>query len=300
MPTIEISDLCKRYGKATALDGVTMTVGEGEIFGIIGPDGAGKSTLVRCLATLEKPDSGNASVCGFDIRRGYRGIRQSIGYMPELFSLYPDLTVWENMTFYASLFNVDIEQNFKTIEPVFRQLEPFRNRMAGKLSGGMKQKLALSCALIHQPRLLLLDEPTRGVDPVSRKDFWDILNDIKKDGISILLTTSYMDEAELCDTVGLINHGRLMQHGSPTEVADRYPRTLYALRGDNLYGLLLAVRNSGYADNCYTFGDCIHAVFADESQAARLTATLSGVQAERIRPTIEDCFMNLIANEQHN
>lgn len=300
MPTIEISNLCKRYGKTTALDGVTMTVGEGEIFGIIGPDGAGKSTLIRCLTTLEKPDSGDASVCGYDIRRGYRSIRQSIGYMPELFSLYPDLTVWENMTFYASLFNVDIEQNFATIEPVFRQLEPFRNRMAGKLSGGMKQKLALSCALIHQPHLLLLDEPTRGVDPVSRKDFWDILNDIKKDGISILLTTSYMDEAELCDTVGLMNHGRLMLHGSPAAVADQYPCTLYALRGDNLYSLLLEVRHSGYAIDCYTFGDCIHAVFQDEASAGKLISTLDGVQTERIRPTIEDCFMNLIANEQHN
>ena len=300
MPTIEISNLCKRYGKTTALDGVTMTVGEGEIFGIIGPDGAGKSTLIRCLTTLEKPNSGDASVCGYDIRRGYRSIRQAIGYMPELFSLYPDLTVWENMTFYASLFNVDIEQNFATIEPVFRQLEPFRNRMAGKLSGGMKQKLALSCALIHQPRLLLLDEPTRGVDPVSRKDFWDILNDIKKDGISILLTTSYMDEAELCDTVGLMNHGRLMLHGTPTAVADQYPHTLYALRGDNLYNLLLEVRHSGHAIDCYTFGDCIHAVFQDEASAEKLIPTIDGGQAERIHPTIEDCFMNLIANEQHN
>ncbi len=300
MPTIEISNLSKHFGKTTALDGVSMTVDEGEIFGIIGPDGAGKSTLIRCLTTLEKPDSGNASVCGFDIRHGYRNIRRSIGYMPELFSLYPDLTVWENLSFYASLFDVDIEQNFSIIEPVFRQLNPFRNRMAGKLSGGMKQKLALSCALIHQPRLLLLDEPTRGVDPVSRKDFWDILNDIKKDGISILLTTSYMDEAELCDTVGLINHGHFMQIGSPEEIADSYRPVLYALHSDNLYNLLLRVKASGKADDCYTFGDCIHAVFCDEDSAKKLVDDLGITSAERIRPTIEDCFMNLIANEQHN
>lgn len=305
MFAISAENISKKFGQVTALDGVTFSVGQGSIFGIIGPDGAGKSTLIRVLSTLTSASAGKAEVCGYGLSSGFRSIRREIGYMPEQFSLYPDLTVWENLTFYASLFNVSTEDNFQIIEPVFRQLDPFRNRKAGKLSGGMKQKLALSCALIHRPKLLLLDEPTRGVDPVSRKEFWKILSDIKRQGIAILLSTSYMEEAMLCDTVGLFDKGRFLKIGKPQEITASYAAPLYAAKSGDLYNLLLAARGWKGTKICYTFGDSIHTVLNggySSSDFRNFTRQVvnAPVSIERIAPTIEDCFMNLIENGKNN
>ena len=207
---IEIEDISKRYGVLTALDHISLLVGQGEMFGLIGPDGAGKSTLYRILATLMSPDTGSASVLGLDVVKGFRELRKRIGYMPERFSLYSDMTVMENLNFFASLFGVRIEDNYDLIAPVFGQLEKFPDRMAGKLSGGMKQKLALSCALVHRPDILLLDEPTTGVDAVSRSEFWDMLGGLREKGITIMVSTSYMDEADRCDRIAIINKGRIL------------------------------------------------------------------------------------------
>ena len=206
---INIQHLTKRYGKLTALDNVTLSVLEGSVFGLIGPDGAGKTTLYQILTTLLNPDEGSVTVAGMDVVKDYRKLRTETGYMPEQFSLYPDLTVSENLHFFASLFNVDVKDNFDLIAPIFNQLKKFTDRMAGDLSGGMKQKLALSCALIHRPKVLLLDEPTTGVDAVSRSEFWDMLKTLKEKGITILVSTSYMDEAERCEQIALINQGKI-------------------------------------------------------------------------------------------
>lgn len=201
MDAIEVYGLTKRYGGVTALDGVSLRVSRGELFGLIGPDGAGKTTLFRLLTTLLLPDSGRATVDGLDIVTNYRAIRSRVGYMPGRFSLYPDLSVEENLAFFAALFGVGVRDNYELIAPIYRQIEPFRTRRAGKLSGGMKQKLALCCALIHRPSVLFLDEPTTGVDPVSRSEFWDMLAELKSGGISMLVSTPYMDEARRCDRV---------------------------------------------------------------------------------------------------
>ncbi|MDE6041569.1 MAG: ABC transporter ATP-binding protein, partial [Muribaculaceae bacterium] len=215
---IEINNLSKSYGDIQALDRITCSVNEGELFGLIGPDGAGKSTLYQILATLLQADSGAAYMHGFDTATQYRDIRNIIGYMPEKFSLYPDMTVAENLEFFASLFGVKVQDNYSLIAPIFSQLEKFPNRMAGKLSGGMKQKLALSCALIHKPSILLLDEPTTGVDAVSRSEFWDMLKSLRSNGITILVSTSYMDEATLCDRIAMIDHGKILRTGTPDEL----------------------------------------------------------------------------------
>lgn len=218
MAAIEIHNLTKSYGKVQALKGISLSVEEGELFGLIGPDGAGKTTLFRLLTTLLIPDEGSASVCGLDIVKDYRLIRQQVGYMPGHFSLYPDLTVEENMRFFASLFGTTIEENYSLVAPIYSQIEPFRTRKAGKLSGGMKQKLALSCALIHKPRVLFLDEPTTGVDVVSRVELWDMLQDLRRQGITILVSTPYMDEAQRCARVALINGGNILGIDTPEEV----------------------------------------------------------------------------------
>ena len=218
MATIEIHNLTKSYGKVQALKGISLSVEEGELFGLIGPDGAGKTTLFRLLTTLLIPDEGSASVYGLDIVKDYRLIRQQVGYMPGHFSLYPDLTVEENMRFFASLFGTTIEENYSLVAPIYSQIEPFRTRKAGKLSGGMKQKLALSCALIHKPRVLFLDEPTTGVDVVSRVELWDMLQDLRRQGITILVSTPYMDEAQRCARVALINGGNILGIDTPEEV----------------------------------------------------------------------------------
>lgn len=295
MEAVIASNLSKRFGKATALEGVNFTVERNSIFGIIGPDGAGKSTLLRILSTLTVPDSGNVTIDGINVQTGYQLLRKRIGYMPETFSLYQDLTVEENLEFYASIFNVDISSNYYVIAPVFRQLEPFRRRRAGKLSGGMKQKLALSCALIHQPSILLLDEPTRGVDPVSRKEFWDILAGIKAKGITIVLSTSYMDEASLCDRIGFFDHGKFLLTDTPQEIIDGYGNKIYSIECCDKYAVLLAARQWKSTESCYINGDTLHITFTDGNtemfKEHILATTGETIKITETTPTIEDCFM---------
>lgn len=295
MEAVIASNLSKRFGKATALEGVNFTVERNSIFGIIGPDGAGKSTLLRILSTLTVPDSGNVTIDGINVQTGYQILRKRIGYMPETFSLYQDLTVEENLEFYASIFNVDISSNYYVIAPVFRQLEPFRRRRAGKLSGGMKQKLALSCALIHQPSILLLDEPTRGVDPISRKEFWDILAGIKAKGITIVLSTSYMDEASLCDRIGFFDHGKFLLTGTPQEIIDGYGNKIYSIECCDKYAVLLAARQWKSTESCYINGDTLHITFTDGNtemfKEHILATTGETIKITETTPTIEDCFM---------
>lgn len=299
MEAIKSENICKRFGTKVALNNVTFSVEKGCIFGIIGPDGAGKSTLLRTLSTLTTPDKGTAIVNGYDIKTEYKELRKHIGYMPEIFSLYQDLTVEENLEFYASIFNVSIQENYSVIEPVFCKLEPFRKRMAGKLSGGMKQKLALSCALIHQPDILFLDEPTRGVDPVSQKEFRDILTTIKARGITIVLSTSYMDEASMCDCIGFFNDGHFLQTGSPNEIISSFSKPIYSVRCLSKYKVLMASRQWEDTESCYINGDTIHIIFTQSIpdtysfEKYILDTTNETIKISKTEPTIEDCFMTI-------
>ncbi len=242
MNTIELKNIVKTYPtkktKITAVDDVSFSVKEGELFGLIGPDGAGKSSIFRILTTLLLADSGSASVMEFDVVKDYKEIRKIVGYMPGRFSLYQDLSVEENLEFFATIFNTTIEENYNLIADIYVQLEPFKKRRAGKLSGGMKQKLALCCALIHKPKVLFLDEPTTGVDPVSRKEFWEMLKRLKEQGISILVSTPYMNEAKLCDRIALIQNGKILEIDTPQNIVDRFDNNLYAVRSDNMFELL--------------------------------------------------------------
>lgn len=299
---IDIQGLSKSYGKVKALDNVTLSVNRGELFGLIGPDGAGKSTLYRILTTLLAPDRGRATVLGFDTTADYRAIRRNIGYMPEQFSLYPDLTVKENLEFFASLFGVTVKDNFSLIAPIFGQLERFPDRKAGALSGGMKQKLALSCALIHNPRLLLLDEPTTGVDAVSRSEFWDMLHGLRSHGITIMVSTSYMDEASRCERIAMINAGRILETDTPAALVDRLDENLWNAKAGDMYRLLAAVRELPEVKGCYTFGATLHVVTSpgfDQAKAAeRLKASgLPDVEIYPAKGTIEDLFIKLMGNE---
>lgn len=301
-PAIALEGISKHYGKTTALTDVTFSVPEGSMFGLIGPDGAGKSTLYRILTTLIPPDSGTATVAGLDIRTDYRKIRTEIGYMPERFSLYPDLTVSENLNFFASLFGVRVQDNYDLIAPFFNQLARFPHRRAGALSGGMKQKLALGCALIHRPKILLLDEPTTGVDAVSRSEFWDMLATLRQKGITILVSTSYMDEAERCERIALINAGRILKVDTPQRLSDGIGERLYNASAGEMYPLLMALRSMPEVRNCYTFGATLHVVAGDGFDAARITADLQrqGLRDVRISPArgnIEDLFIKLAGNE---
>lgn len=299
---IDIRGLTKDYGRTTALREVTFSVPEGSIFGLIGPDGAGKTTLYRILATLLTPDRGTATVAGLDVVREFRQLRTLIGYMPERFSLYPDLTVDENLHFFASLFGVKVRDHFDLIAPIFSQLARFPDRRAGALSGGMKQKLALSCALIHRPRILLLDEPTTGVDAVSRSEFWGMLATLREKGITILVSTSYMDEAARCDRIALLHRGRILGIDTPTRLTARLGDPLYAASAGEMYPLLLALRGMPGVKDCYTFGATLHVV-ADEGFDLDGTETAlrrQGLADVRIRPveaTIEDLFIKLAQHE---
>lgn len=301
-PAIALEGISKHYGKTTALHDVTFSVPEGSMFGLIGPDGAGKSTLYRILTTLIPPDSGTATVAGLDVRTDYRKIRTEIGYMPERFSLYPDLTVSENLNFFASLFGVRVQDNYDLIDPFFNQLAKFPHRRAGALSGGMKQKLALGCALIHRPKILLLDEPTTGVDAVSRSEFWDMLATLRQKGITILVSTSYMDEAERCERIALINAGRILKVDTPQRLVEGIGERLYNASAGEMYPLLMALRSMPEVRNCYTFGATLHVVAGDGFDAARITADLQrrGLTDVRISPArgnIEDLFIKLAGNE---
>lgn len=299
---IDIKGITKSYGRLRALDDVTFSVPEGSMFGLIGPDGAGKSTLYRILTTLARPDSGTATVAGLDIAADYRKIRAEIGYMPERFSLYPDLTVNENLNFFASLFGVRVRDNYDLIAPFFDQLAKFPDRRAGALSGGMKQKLALGCALIHRPHVLLLDEPTTGVDAVSRSEFWDMLATLKEKGITILVSTSYMDEAQRCERIALINGGCILEVDTPARLVVGIGEKLYAASAPEMYPLLLELRKLPEVEDCYTFGATLHVVGrADfDSDAAVRKITAAGIADVKIYPTkgdIEDLFIKLADNE---
>lgn len=302
---IETCGLTKRYGQLTAVDGVNLSVGEGELFGLIGPDGAGKSSIYRMLATLMPPDGGTARVLSLDVAADYRRIRTLIGYMPERFSLYPDLTVSENLKFFASLFNVSVERNRDLIDSIFSQLARFPDRPAGKLSGGMKQKLALSCALIHRPRLLLLDEPTTGVDAVSRSEFWQMLRSLACKGMTIMVSTSYMDEAALCDRVAMINKGRIMLTDTPKNICKQASHNLYEARSRNIFPLLGALRSLPGVDDCYTFGASLHfkaspGFSISDAMRSLREAGIGDVEIAPARGDVEDLFINLSQDDDRN
>ncbi|HBX87356.1 MAG TPA: ATPase [Marinilabiliaceae bacterium] len=298
---IEVKNLYKSYGRADniiALKGVSFTVNDGEIFGVIGPDGAGKTSLFRILASLILPDSGSAIMNGHDVVKDYYTIRQIIGYMPGRFSLYQDLSVEENLKFFATLFGTTIEENYHLIKDIYRQIEPFKNRRAGALSGGMKQKLALSCALIHKPEILILDEPTTGVDPVSRKEFWDMLARLKEQGLIILVSTAYMDEAGRCDRIALIKEGEFIATDTPQGIIDNYSGVLWAVQGSRMSVILHELRAHHLIKSSFAFGDKIHITVDEGLQAEELKQYLinknfEDVNVFPIEPTVEDCFMAL-------
>jgi ABC-2 type transport system ATP-binding protein len=302
MAIVSVDNLKMSYdkGRVKALKGVTFDVGEGEIFGLIGPDGAGKTSLFRILTTLLLADSGTAVVDGMDVVKDYKKIRQHIGYMPGRFSLYQDLTVEENLSFFATVFNTTIEENYHLVEDIYRQIEPFKKRKAGKLSGGMKQKLALSCALIHAPHVLFLDEPTTGVDPVSRKEFWEMLQKLKKNfKLSIIVSTPYMDEAVQCDRIALIQEGQFLTIDTPDNIIKAYTQTLWAVRSDKMHRLLTDLRGIKGVKTAFAFGENHHAtvdpsVLTIDSLREQLEALgHRDIVIEAVEPTIEDCFMNL-------
>jgi len=299
MTTVSVNHISKKYAKVQALSDINLEVGEGDIFGIIGPDGAGKTTLFRILTTLILADEGSASVCGFDVVKDYMKIRQKIGYMPGRFSLYQDLTVEENLTFFASVFSTTVEENYELIKDIYQQIEPFKDRRAGALSGGMKQKLALSCALIHKPSVLFLDEPTTGVDPVSRKEFWGMLKRLKKQGISILVSTPYMDEASLCDRIALIQDGIFLKTDTPQHIVKDFDSELWSVKSDNMSKLLKDMRLNNNVVTCYAFGDSHHVThrhdFLNESELSGYLKNLghTNIHINKIQPNVEDCFMRL-------
>ncbi len=302
MNAVEINNITKTYnkGQVKALQGVSFEVKEGEIFGLIGPDGAGKTTLFRLLTTLLIPDSGSATVIGYDTVKDYKAIRKAVGYMPGRFSLYQDMSVEENLAFFATVFNTTIEANYHLIKDIYVQIEPFKHRKAGALSGGMKQKLALSCALIHKPKVLFLDEPTTGVDAVSRKEFWDMLKNLKAQGITILVSTPYMDEASLCDQVALIQKGEILDINTPQGIMDSYEKPLWAVRSDDMFRLLNDLRDFDATDTCYAFGEYHHltlkndALYAKDIENYLTKKHHYQIEINKIHPNIEDCFMALM------
>jgi ABC-type multidrug transport system ATPase subunit len=303
---IEIHNISKKYraakspfeksgGEVQALQDISFSVEKGEIFGLIGPDGAGKTTLFRILTTLILADSGTATLNGWDVVKDYRNIRDNVGYMPGKFSLYQNMTIEENLDFFATLFHTTVEENYDLIKDIYSQIEPFKNRRAGKLSGGMKQKLALSCALIHRPLVLFLDEPTTGIDPVSRKELWAMLRKLKNEGITILVSTPYMDEAMLCDRIALMQKGRIMTIDTPQGIIDKYPQKVYAIKADNMSKMLAELRHNSAVKSAYSFGDSIHVTLKD---GCEVRGTGYEVGFDEITPTIEDCFMDLTHNQK--
>jgi ABC-2 type transport system ATP-binding protein len=301
---VRLAGIVKKYNGLTALDHITLTVDKGEIFGFIGPDGAGKTSLFRILTTLLIPDEGDAYVEGFHTVRDYRKIRQIAGYMPGRFSLYQDLSVEENLKFFASIFKTTLRENYYLIEDIYRQIEPFKNRPAGKLSGGMKQKLALSCALIHKPAVLFLDEPTTGVDAVSRKEFWDMLARLKKEGITILVSTPYMDEASRCNRVALIQEGKILSIDTPDGIVKSYENPLLGIKSENMYGLLFDILDFPRIMRAYRSGEFIHAAMKKESDTQDdirdflVRKGHNNLIVNKITPDVEDCFMALM-NSPH-
>jgi ABC-2 type transport system ATP-binding protein len=302
---ITINNISKSYSGTRALDNIDLEVKKGELYGIIGPDGAGKTTLIRILMTLLLPDTGTAEMNGFNVVKDFRKVRQITGYMPGRFSLYQDLSVEENLRFFASVFGTTPEENYDLIKDIYYQIEPFKSRRAGKLSGGMKQKLALSCALIHRPQILILDEPTTGVDAVSRKEFWEMLKKLQQKEITILVSTPYMDEANLCDRVALIQNGHVLEVDTPDEIISKFKRKIIRVRSDEIYRLITDLRNYEKADSVFAFGQYLHFTgIKDQVEPVELTKYLKhqnhrGVEAEIIRPVIEDVFMELMKEESN-
>ena len=307
-----VRGLGRRFGDTVALDDVSFEVRPGELFGLVGPDGGGKTTLFRILTTLLIPDSGSATVLGLDVVRDLWAIRARVGYMPGRFSLYPDLSVEENLRFFAAVFGTTIEEGYDTIAPIYRQIEPFRDRRAGALSGGMKQKLALSCALVHRPQILFLDEPTTGVDAVSRREFWDLLAGLTASGLPIVVATPYMDEADRCDRVALVQRGRVLAVAEPAAIGDRFPHPLFAVRGGERRRLLRELRRYPHAASAFPFGQEMHyadarpgprgpaaaGAIAGELQAHLRREGLADVEVTPIRPGIEDTFMALMGEPE--
>lgn len=301
MKPVVVNNIIKRYGKkntvVTALQDVSFEVDQAELFGIIGPDGAGKTSLFRIVTTLLLPDAGTATVDGFDVVKDYKAIRQRVGYMPGRFSLYQDLTVQENLEFFATIFNTTVEENYDLVKDIYSQIEPFKDRKAGKLSGGMKQKLALSCALIHRPSVLFLDEPTTGVDAVSRKEFWEMLKRLKEQGITILVSTPYMDEAGLCDRVALLQTGKILSINTPQRIVESFGKKILAVKSNDMLLLLNEVKQYEMVEDAYPFGEFHHVVLKNNSSqqlADNLKQSGRQFELKEVQPNIEDCFIALM------
>jgi ABC-2 type transport system ATP-binding protein len=297
--SIKVQNISKSYQQLKAVDAISFEVNEGELFGLIGPDGAGKTSIFRILTTLLLADEGKAKVLEYDVVKDYKSIRNSVGYMPGKFSLYQDLTVEENLTFFATIFGTTIEENYDLIEDIYVQIEPFKNRRAGALSGGMKQKLALCCALIHAPKVLFLDEPTTGVDPVSRKEFWQMLKRLQQKGITILVSTPYMDEASLCDRIALIQKGKILKIDSPQNIISNYDKLIYDISSKNTHGLIHDLKNYPSQYSVYAFGEFIHYIDRKKDfNPNDLNEYLehkkhSEIIIQPAKTTIEDVFMDL-------
>jgi ABC-2 type transport system ATP-binding protein len=304
MNSIVAKNLKKSYGNIIAIENISFEIKENELFGFIGPDGAGKTTLFRILTTLLIQDTGTAEVCELNTTSDYKKLRQILGYMPGRFSLYQDLSVEENLSFFATIFGTTIEENYDLIKEIYSHIEPFKKRPAGKLSGGMKQKLALSCALIHKPRVLILDEPTTGVDAVSRKEFWQMLKNLQKKNITIVVSTPYMDEASMCDRVALIQKGHIMTIDTPKMIISRFGEALWAIRSNQLYKLKTDLSNFSGCKSAHLFGQYIHYTGKDAVNTEILADYLiknkhANIEIDSIEPGIEDCFMNLMLENKN-
>lgn len=298
---ITINNISKSYSGTQALKEISLEIKKGELHGLIGPDGAGKTTLIRILMTLLLPDAGNAQMNGLDVVKDYRKIRRIAGYMPGRFSLYQDLSVEENLRFFASVFGTIPDENYDLIRDIYHQIEPFKKRRAGDLSGGMKQKLALSCALIHRPQILVLDEPTTGVDAVSRQEFWEMLKKLQEKEITILVSTPYMDEANLCDRVALIQNGQILEVDSPDHITSRFQGKIIKVRTDEMHRLIKDLRKFEKAESAFAFGQYVHFTGKDNNvEPSELENYLAdckheNIEAEYIEPGIEDVFMKLMS-----
>ncbi|MFR9165624.1 MAG: ABC transporter ATP-binding protein [Dysgonomonas sp.] len=298
MKIVSATGIYKSYKDVQALTDINFEVESGEIFGIIGPDGAGKTSLFRILTTLILADKGTAQVNGCDVVKDYTAIRSQIGYMPGRFSLYQDMTIEENMNFFATMFGTTVEENYDLVKDIYQQIEPFKNRKAGNLSGGMKQKLALSCALIHRPTVLFLDEPTTGVDPISRKELWQMLKNLKKGGITIIVSTPYMDEASLCDRIALIKDGKFYMTDTPENITKALPEQVWTVKCNDLSKILSDLRAYKDVNTCYAFGNVNHISVKEGFDPEELKKDLENkgynqLEIKHIDPTVEDCFLYL-------